>query len=80
MVNQISYNTISIEVNSLGAELIQFSKGDTKYIWNVDEAFWNKTSPILFPIVGRLKNDCYNLNGKNYNMASNRENSECTIL
>lgn len=69
MVHQISYNTISIEVNSLGAELIQFSKGDTKYIWNVDEAFWNKTSPILFPIVGRLKNDYYNLNGKNYNMA-----------
>ena len=30
--------------------------------------YWNKTSPILFPIVGRLKNDSYTFNGKTYQL------------
>ncbi len=69
MIHKIFQNDISVEINSLGAELIQFSKGNQNYIWKVDNTFWNKTSPILFPIVGRLKNDFYQLNGKKYKMA-----------
>lgn len=68
MIHKIIYNDISAEINSLGAELIQFSKDNINYIWKVDDNFWNKTSPILFPIVGRLKNDSYFLDGTNYKM------------
>lgn len=66
MIHKISHNNISAEINSLGAELIQVSKDNINYIWSIDETFWNKTSPILFPIVGRLKNDSYNLDGIKY--------------
>ena len=34
----------------------------------MDETYWNKTSPVLFPIVGRLKNDSYDFNGKSYQL------------
>ncbi len=68
MIHKILHNNILVEINSLGAELIQFSKNGLNYIWSVDDTFWNKTSPILFPIVGRLKNDSYSLNGINYKM------------
>lgn len=51
-----------------GAELAAFKKGDVNYIWTIDEAYWNKTSPVLFPIVGRLKNDSYKINGVLYQL------------
>ena len=51
-----------------GAELKSLSKGDHHVIWEVDEAFWNKTSPILFPIVGALKDGHYFYNEKEYHL------------
>ena len=50
----------------MGAELVALSKGVTNYIWTIDTKYWNKTSPILFPIVGRLKNDTYHYEGNQY--------------
>lgn len=58
----------TVTINHKGAELISFTKNAIDCIWSVDEKFWNKTSPILFPIVGRLKNDTYLLNGKKYTL------------
>jgi galactose mutarotase-like enzyme len=33
------------------------------------DEFWNRTSPVLFPIVGRLKNDSYEVNNVTYKMS-----------
>lgn len=64
----IKHNKNSAVISSLGAELVAFSKNETNYIWTVDNLFWNKTSPVLFPIVGKLQNDTYSLSGKEYNL------------
>lgn len=82
MIHKILHNNISVEINSLGAELIQVSKDNINYIWKVDDNFWNKTSPVLFPIVGRLKNDSYSLDGINYEMARHgfARNHEFTVI
>ncbi|MFM2488913.1 aldose 1-epimerase family protein [Enterococcus avium] len=40
----------------------------TEYLWQADVVFWGRHSPILFPIVGKLKEDCYNFEEKSYNM------------
>ncbi|WP_339839656.1 aldose 1-epimerase family protein [uncultured Flavobacterium sp.] len=61
-------NNYSASIHSNGAELFEFKKDKINYIWTIDEQFWNKTSPILFPIVGRLKNDSYTLNGIEYKL------------
>ena len=58
----------SVSILHFGAELEIFSKDNTNYIWTIDKNYWNKTSPVLFPIVGRLKNDSYTLNGKEYSL------------
>lgn len=68
MTIQIQNQNISAEINSLGAELISFKKNNHNYIWTIDEAFWNKASPVLFPIVGRLKNDSYTINNTPYSL------------
>lgn len=55
-------------INPLGAELVEFQSKGSNCIWTIDERFWDKTSPVLFPIVGRLKNDTYTFSGKQYNL------------
>ena len=68
MIVTISNSNISATINTIGAELISLTKNNKNYIWQVDEMYWNKTSPVLFPIVGRLKNDTYIFKGENYNL------------
>lgn len=68
MIIKIQNKYISAEINSFGAELISLNKDELNYIWTIDETFWNKTSPVLFPIVGGLKNDVYHLNNKQHSM------------
>lgn len=68
MIVTISNAQLSATINTIGAELISLVKTNKNYIWQVDETYWNKTSPILFPIVGRLKDDSYNYDGKSYQL------------
>lgn len=58
----------SVSILHFGAELESFTKDNTNYIWSVDEQFWNKTSPVLFPIVGGLKNNSYEIDGNEYEL------------
>lgn len=61
---------LAILVDSFGAELksLRSISGDLEYMWNGDPAYWNRTSPVLFPLVGRLNNDCFRYEGKVYPM------------
>lgn len=68
MIINLSNNKISASINSIGAELMKLEKDNQNYIWTVDETYWNKTSPILFPIVGKLKNDSYSIKGRTYKL------------
>lgn len=68
MIIKLKNNEISASINSFGAELVALIKGETNYIWTIDTKYWNKTSPILFPIVGRLKNDSYTFESKEYQL------------
>lgn len=68
MIYTISNKNISATINSKGAELVQLTQNNQNYIWEIDEQFWNKTSPILFPIVGRLKNDEYRIHEETYSL------------
>lgn len=67
----ISNDSISINVASRGAELqsIYHRQHQLEYMWSGDPAFWGKHSPVLFPIVGELKNETYTYNGKQYNLS-----------
>lgn len=66
MIITITNSQLSATINTLGAELLSLVKNNKNYIWQVDETYWNKTSPVLFPIVGRLKKDSFTYNGKSY--------------
>ena len=57
-----------VEINEFGAELTRFTgkKDGTEYVWKGDPAAWKRHAPILFPIVGRLKDKTYTVNGTPY--------------
>ena len=55
-----------------GAELrsIKEREDETEYLWNGDPTWWRYSSPVLFPIVGKLKDNMYRVNGKTYELPS----------
>ncbi len=67
---QISNDKITIQVDSMGAELKSLKRvADAReYLWQGDPAYWGRTSPVLFPIVGALKNGRYRIGDKEYPM------------
>lgn len=68
---QIENDHLRIQVSEKGAELQSIYSKETglEYLWNGDIAFWGKRSPVLFPIVGGLKNNAYQYEGKTYELA-----------
>ncbi len=60
----------SVEINEKGAELssVQKKAEGREYIWQGDPDVWAGQAPILFPIVGRLKDDQYRIEGQTYTM------------
>lgn len=69
MTTTISNSNLTAQINLFGAELISIKNRENKeYIWEGNPAFWGKHSPLLFPIVGTLKNNSYHYEGMEYHL------------
>lgn len=69
-VYTIANEKITVSVNGMGAELSSLrGKSGTEYLWDAKPTWWKRSSPVLFPFVGGLKNGCYQVDGKTYPMA-----------
>lgn len=64
----IENDELKAAISITGAELqsIYNKSNSTEYLWNANPDYWAKKSPVLFPIVGGLKNNQYHFNGKTY--------------
>lgn len=67
---QLSNDHLAIAIAAKGAELqsIYHKTEKLEYMWSGDPAFWSKKSPVLFPIVGGLKDNTYQYQGKSYTL------------
>ena len=52
----ITNDTCTAQVDTMGAQLLSMRFDDREYLWQRDERWWGRTSPILFPIVGNIRN------------------------
>ena len=60
---------LNIGVKPLGAELCSIRNAEgAEYVWQADPAVWGRHAPVLFPMVGKLRDGRYELNGKTYEM------------
>ena len=71
MIHSIQSDLLTAEINDKGAELYSIFSKKTKeeYLWQGDPAVWGQRAPVLFPIVGRLKDGKYSYDGKDYIMS-----------
>ncbi len=67
----IENEILKIEIQPKGAELqsIYNKNLSIEYMWSGDPAYWGKKSPVLFPIVGTLKEDTYLYENKTYHLS-----------
>jgi galactose mutarotase-like enzyme len=70
LTTTISNAFITAKINHKGAELVSLKNNNSnqEYIWEGNPAYWGKHSPILFPIVGTLKNNTYKVNNSEYQL------------
>jgi galactose mutarotase-like enzyme len=69
LITIISNSKLTASIKHTGAELFSLkNKHNKEYIWEGNPAFWGKHSPVLFPIVGTLKNNTYTINNISYHL------------
>lgn len=70
MTTTISNAFLTAKINHKGAELFSLQANHTKkeYIWEGNPEFWGKHSPVLFPIVGTLKNNSFQIEDTTYQL------------
>ncbi|MEO6041816.1 MAG: aldose 1-epimerase family protein [Croceibacterium sp.] len=60
---------LSATINPLGAELWSLTDAQGRdYLTDADPAFWTGHAPVLFPIVGRLREDRYRLGDRAFTL------------
>lgn len=70
MDTTISNSILKASIKHTGAELFSLKDNQNKeYIWEGNPDFWGKHSPVLFPIVGTLKNNTYTIDKKEYQLS-----------
>ena len=84
MIHYAKNSALEIAVRQPGAELssIKSLKTGIEYMWGMDPSIWNSTAPILFPIVGCLKDNNYLWNGEKYSLSRHgfiRENPQLLL-
>lgn len=65
MTNIIHNSILKAQFSNKGAELISLKYYDKELIWFAQEP-WKRHAPILFPIVGKLKDDFYYYQNQKY--------------
>ena len=70
MLHTLENGILRITLDDHGAELKSITgvSDGTEYLFNGDPKWWKYTSPVLFPIVGKLLNGKYRIDGKEYSL------------
>ncbi len=53
----VGANALQASVDTAGAQLMSLKKDGKEYLWQRDPKWWPRCAPVLFPIVGNIRND-----------------------
>lgn len=69
MTVELKNDYLTVKITEAGAELSSVKSADgIEYMWQADPKYWGRHAPVLFPIVGRLKDDQFTVAGQPYHM------------
>ncbi|MFI2744169.1 aldose 1-epimerase family protein [Zhouia sp. PK063] len=59
---------LTVNIQNIGAEICSIKNNTTgdEYMWNANPEIWGSHAPVLFPIIGALKDNEYIFEGKTY--------------
>lgn len=84
MRNILENEQLKLEVDTFGAELRSVTDKATgrEMMWCGDSAYWGRVSPVLFPIVGGVRDKKYRHEGKEYGMSQHgfARDNEFTLI
>lgn len=81
----IESESLKVEVNSIGMELssIRSKSSGQEFLWQGDPTYWTGQAPVLFPIIGMLKNGEMRYEGETYAIPKHgiiRNSSKPTLI
>lgn len=82
MTTELTTKNAKAVIASEGAELKSLVIGGREIMWCGDPAFWGKTSPVLFPAIGNVKNNKTIIDGKEISLTKHgfaRDNTFTTV-
>ena len=70
-MNQLENGKIRIAVRERGAELtsIYHKNLQKEYLWQADPTYWGKHAPVLFPVIGALRDAEFIYEGKSFSLS-----------
>lgn len=69
MMFELKTHNSKAVISSEGAELKSLVIGGREIMWCADPAFWGKTSPVLFPAIGNVRNNKTTIGGKDVSLS-----------
>lgn len=63
-------DVLCLEIAEQGAELVRVfdKRTNRERVWDANDTYWSRVSPVLFPIVGRVKDGYTLIDGKRYDL------------
>jgi galactose mutarotase-like enzyme len=66
---EITNNGSTAKLNTMGAELVSLkNSSNIEHLWQGDKTYWAGQSPVLFPCVGKSRDDIAIIYGEKYDM------------
>lgn len=68
---ELQNDQISASIKEVGAELCSLKSrtSEIEYMWQADPSYWGRHAPVLFPIVGQVKDGSYEYKGSTYDLS-----------
>lgn len=71
MIVTLRNECLTVEIEDVGAQLASITSQDgTQYLWQGNPDIWPRRAPLLFPVIARLKDGQYTLDGETYTISS----------
>lgn len=82
---KIENESFEVQISLVGAEICSFKskKSGKEYMWQGNPEIWGSHAPVLFPIVGGLKEDIYIYEGQKYHLPRHgfiRKNKDLKLI
>ena len=69
MLHELTSKQLRVTIHGLGAEILSIKNNSgLEYIWQARPDVWPRHAPVLFPVVGKLRNNTYMFENSRYTL------------